>query len=119
MPTLRFEGHSDDTFGEVDHFQDDYDNCASGKPISYKVTAKDDDGVQQSIIVTGQHGLNSAGWAITVENFDPKYVDVDFPRWPMRIEPQKFRNGYQPSLVIEAPEGVTIKCLQRHDEGED
>lgn len=31
MPTLRFEGYSDDTFGEVAYFEDDYDNCASGE----------------------------------------------------------------------------------------
>ena len=31
MPTLRFEGSSDDTFGEASHFKDSYDNCASGK----------------------------------------------------------------------------------------
>jgi hypothetical protein len=29
MPTLRFEGYSDDTFGEVLHTKDDYDNCGS------------------------------------------------------------------------------------------
>lgn len=37
MPILRFEGYSDDTFGEVAHFKDDYDNCASGKQIEYLV----------------------------------------------------------------------------------
>ena len=38
MPTLRFEGYSDDTFGEVLHTKDDYDNLASGRPIEYLVT---------------------------------------------------------------------------------
>jgi hypothetical protein len=31
----------------------------------------------------------------------------------MRIEAQDYRNGFQPSLVIEAPDGVTINGLQR------
>ena len=30
---LRFEGYSDDTFGEYGVTNDDYDNSASGKPI--------------------------------------------------------------------------------------
>jgi hypothetical protein len=113
MPILRFEGYSDDTFGEVEHFKDDYDNCSSGDPIRYLVTAKNEHGIEQSIVVTGVHGENSAGWSVAVENYDPEFGDIDFPRWPMRIEPQNYRNGFQPSLVIDAPEGVTIKCLER------
>ena len=40
MPILRFEGYSDDTFGEIAHTKDDYDNCASGAPIEYLVARK-------------------------------------------------------------------------------
>ncbi len=47
MPILRFEGYSDDTFGEVAHFKDDYDNCASGKPIEYLVLGPAIDGQPQ------------------------------------------------------------------------
>lgn len=115
MPILRFEGYSDDTFGEVEHFNDDYDNCASGDAIRYLVTAKNDNGIEQAIVVTGIYGEFSAGWSIAVENYDPKAEDIDFPRWPMRIEPQNYRNGFQPSLIIDAPESVTIKCLERDD----
>lgn len=42
--------------------------------------------------------------------------DRAMPRWPIRIEPQAYRAGFNPSLVIEAPEGVTLRCLQRSDE---
>lgn len=113
MPTLRFEGYSDDTFGEVLHTKDDYDNCASGKPIEYLVT---DPATGLAIVVTGQHCPgNSGSWLIGVANHDPDSKDRDFPRWPMRIEAQDYRNGFQPSLVIEAPEGVTLRCLQRGD----
>lgn len=56
MPILRFEGYSDDTFGEVAHFKDDYDNCASGKPIEYLVLGPAIDGQPQlGVVVTGQH----------------------------------------------------------------
>jgi hypothetical protein len=37
MPTLRFEGYSDDTFGEYAHTNNDYDNCASGESIEFLV----------------------------------------------------------------------------------
>ncbi len=114
MPTLRFEGHSDDTFGEVDHFQDDFDNCASGKPIEYLVR---DPATGLGVVVTGQHCPGKSGsWMIGVANYDPNYSDADFPRWPMRIEPQAYRNGFQPSLVIEAPAGVTLTCLTRSND---
>ena len=111
MPILRFEGYSDDTFGEVAHTKDDYDNCASGKPIEYLVK---DPATGRGVVVTGQHCPgNSGSWLIGVANYDPLYDDADFPRWPMRIEPQNYRNGFNPSLVIEAPDGVEISCLQR------
>jgi len=118
MPLLRFEGCSDDTFGEVEHFRDDYDNCATGKPIEYLVLGPLVYGQEQlGIVVTGQHCPgNSGSWLIGVANYDPKFSDSDFPRWPMRIEAQNYRNGFQPSLVIEAPEGVTIRCMQRQSD---
>jgi hypothetical protein len=116
MPTLRFEGHSDDTFGEVAHTKDDYDNCASGKPIEYLVLGPDK---SQGLIVTGQHCPgNSGGWLIGVANYDPDYADLAMPRWPIRIEPQSYRNGFNPSLVIEAPDGVEVRCLQRQTDGD-
>lgn len=111
MPILRFEGYSDDTFGEVEHFKDDYDNCASGHPIEYLVEHKESG---LGLIVTGQHCPgNSGSWLIGVANHDPQLDDQDFPRWPMRIVAQNYRNGFQPSLVIDAPDGVTIRCLQK------
>ncbi|MGV2864419.1 hypothetical protein [Achromobacter sp. AGC39] len=111
MPILRFEGYSDDTFGEVEHSKDDYDNCASGRPIEYLVEHKESG---LGLIVTGQHCPGNCGsWLIGVANHDPQLDDHDFPRWPMRIEALNYRNGFQPSLVIEAPDGVTIRCLQK------
>jgi hypothetical protein len=111
MPILRFEGYSDDTFGEVEHFKDDYDNCASGRPIEYLVEHKE---TGLGLVVTGQHCPgNSGSWLIGVAIHDPELDDPDLPRWPMRIEAQNYRNGFQPSLVIDAPEGLTIRCLQK------
>lgn len=115
MIKLIFEGYSDDTFGETNHFHDDYDNCASGEPIEWLVQSGND-----AIVVTGQHCPNNSGtWLIGVANHDPNHDDCDFPNWEMKIEPQEYRNGFQPRLVIEAPDDVTIKCFQRNYEDEE
>lgn len=61
MKTLRFSGSSDDTFGEWTTGVD-WDNCASGKPITFKVTAGG-----HSLYVTGQYSrLRNACWDVSV-----------------------------------------------------
>lgn len=114
MIILRFEGYSDDTFGEIAHFKDDYDNCANGKPIRYLVTAP---GVDGGIVVAGHHGRNDmfGAWTILVTSYDALFVDRPLPDWPMRIE--RGESPYSPALVIEAPDDVRIRCLER-SEGE-
>ena len=105
MPTLRFEGNSDDTFGEYGFTNDDYDNCASGEPIEYLVN---DSTHGLGVVVTGQYcpGKYSVYWLIGVANYQP---DKPFPNWPMRFDP----DGDCNALVIEAPEGVVVRCLTR------
>ena len=66
MPVLKFEGYSDDTFGEYAHTSDDFDNCASGSPIVYKVSANN-----ESLLVVGQHCPDTAtGWMIGIARAD-------------------------------------------------
>jgi len=117
MPLLRFEGYSDDTFGEYAHSNDDYDNCASGEPIEYLVLGPAVDGQTPSgIVVTGHYYPGeSYSWMIGVANYDPDFEDRNLPDWPMRIEPAS-STRYNPSLLIEAPEGVTLRCLTRDKE---
>lgn len=113
MIELIFEGYSDDTFGETNHFKDDYDNCASGEPIEWLV--RNDN---YAIVVTGQYCPGSSGsWMIGVANHDPDALDVDFPTWKMMIQVQSNLHkdhGFNPQLVIHTPDDVTIECLQRH-----
>ena len=111
------ENNDDPDHQAVSGAEYDYDNCASGAPIEYLVAHRESG---MGVVVTGQHCPGKSGsWMIGVANWDPDFADTDFPRWPMRIEAQNYRNGFQPSLVIEAPDGVTVTCLQRsgHDEG--
>jgi hypothetical protein len=107
MPTLRFEGYSDDTFGEYGHTNDDYDNCASGEPIEYLVQHP---ATGLGVVVTGQYCPGqSTGWMIGIANYQPDDSDVRMPVWPMRFSPLGGLNG----LVIEAPEGSVVRCLTR------
>ncbi len=108
MVELHFEGASDDTFGEVNHFRDDYDNCASEKPIAYLLTVPGEDG---GLVVVGQFaptGLECS-WLIGVAAWDPGHEDLPIPDWKIRFEP----NSYMGRLVVEAPDGVQLRCLTR------
>ena len=106
MPTLRFEGYSDDTFGEYAHTNDDYDNWDNGEPIEFLVK---DPLTDSALIVTGQHCPgNSFGWLIGVSNGN---INMPFPSWPMKFQPQEEPFFADPCLVIEAPEGVLVRCL--------
>ena len=114
MPTLRFQGYSDDTFGEYELTKDDFDNCASGEPIDYLVTHPDFAG---GVIVTGQHGRTaedeqtSMAWQIGVAPHDPEDADTPMPDWPIRIV--NGDRGYSPALLIDVPAGVIVSCLNR------
>ena len=113
MKTLKFHGYSDDTFGEYGVTNDDYDNCASGAPIEYCVSNG-----EGGLIVTGQHCPGSSGsWMVGVANYDPEYKDRPMPRWPMRIESEDVgQRGFNPCLIIEAPDDVVISCLNRKED---
>jgi len=109
MPELKFEGHSDDTFGEYGWFSDDYDCCANGAMIVYRVTAGD-----EGLHVCGQYNGKQwpsetpSCWMVGVQPLDE---DIALPKWPMRFE--NGDSGYSPRLVIDAPEGVSMECLNR------
>jgi hypothetical protein len=107
--TLRFEGASDDTFGEFAHFKDSYDNCASGTPIDWLVTAP---GVVGGLVVSGQYARTGteACWMVGVAAYDPNHDDLSIPDWPIKVV--RSERGYSPALVIEAPSNATIKCMQ-------
>jgi hypothetical protein len=113
VKTLRFQGYSDDTFGEIDVTHDDYDNCASGKPIEYLITSPSEPHV--GLVVTGQHCPNgSDSWLIGVANYDPEYNDRAMPTWPVRFAaPTDPRYARAPSLLIDVPDDFVLRCLQR------
>jgi hypothetical protein len=112
--TLRFEGHSDDTFGEYAVTNDDHDNCASGEPIEWLITSPSQPGA--ALIVTGQHCPGSAhSWLIGIANYDPGYNDRPMPNWPARfVASREPRYARKPVLEIDVPADFVLRCLQ-HD----
>jgi len=105
MKTFAFEGESDDIFGETNRTGQEHCNFASGEPIVYKLSAPDGSG----ILITGlwgtQIGSEGDGWVICVNTLDEeKKID-----WPIRMYPSN--GGYKNKLVVEAPEDVTLVCL--------
>lgn len=109
MRAFLFEGRSDDTFGEYKTTKIDYDNCASGEPIQYKLATPDGAG----IIVTGLYcnEINKgAGWMIGVETLDEdKAID-----WPIQMYPS--HEGYRNRLSVFAPLDAELVCLNLLDE---
>jgi hypothetical protein len=107
---LRFQGNSDDTFGLINDIGDDYDNCASMKPIRYQITAGG-----KGLRVTGQYSPGNSGcWLIGVE-----YAQEDHqPDWPCWFEfgPE---HGYSPTLCLQVPQDAVINCMERDVDGRD
>lgn len=107
MKRLIFEGSSDDTFGcYAKGIDADYDNCASGKPISLLVKSGAD-----ALVVVGQYCPGHAdGWLIGVARHDPECTDeTQVPAWPIYFE--RADREYTPRLVIEAPDDVTVEVI--------
>lgn len=105
MIKLAFRGYSDDTFGEVNHFHIDYDNCATDKPIEYLVYND-----EYALLVTGWYGMknHTGNWMIGVSNYsdsDNKACD-----WDISISRSEAYD-YEIELVIEAPDDVKVELF--------
>ena len=101
MKTLKFYGCSDDTFGEYNETNTDYDNCGSNKPITFEIKAEG-----KSVFVTGQYSRFGNGcWGIDVAAAD----EDNLPDWNMRIGFE----DYSTVLEIEVPDDVQIEHIER------
>lgn len=115
MKTLIFGGSSDDTFGDISPFGDDYDNCGSGRAIEWLVKSAS---ANDSILIIGQHCPGAAtGWMVGAARADLD-DDKPMPDWPIRIRPRS-DVPYSPALEIDVPDDATIRCLQLGEEDED
>lgn len=108
MKTFIFEGHSDDTFGEYGVTNDDYDNCASGRPIQFSLIQPDKSG----IIVTGIYcnSINRGeGWMIGIENLS----EANPFTGECILNPSY--KGYRNQLTVSAHDDSVLTCLNRSD----
>lgn len=103
---LRFQGGSDDTFGEYGRFGDDFDNCANGKPIVWMVR----DAAGAGLLVWGQYAGRDwpddapGCWMVGIQQLA---VDEPLPPWPLTWSAE----GYSVVLEIDAPADATLVCL--------
>lgn len=116
MKTLRFEGYSDDTFGEYGVTNEDHDNCANGTAHAFIVTAGG-----ESLVVVGDYARKGTPgcWTIGVQRVD---IDGDggggpVPAWPMRFRAS--HRPYSPALEIDVPDDVTVTLYRRRGEDRD
>lgn len=104
MKLYIFEGHSDDTFGEIHVTNIDYDDCASGSVIGYTLTRPNGEGV----LITGQY--NRAGmWHIGMSLLhEDKPLNKN--EWQICFEPNE-EAAYRNRLVVNAPDDAWIQRI--------
>lgn len=113
MKTLRFEGHSDDTFGEMGIDGTDYDNCSSGEPIVFSVTAENE-GQTDGVLVYGMYANevmpkgSPRAWMVGIQNLED---DQQLPEWNFRIV-QGEDCDYSPTLLMDVPDNYEIKLYE-------
>lgn len=101
MKTLRFEGGSDDLFGEYNVTMEEECNDGCRRPIVFEVKA---DG--KSIYVIGRYSTCGQGtWGIEVAPAD----EDNLPDWTMRMS---FK-GYSSILEIDVPDDVSVEYVKQ------
>jgi hypothetical protein len=109
LRTLRFYGHSDDTFGYEEIVDgsdrgDDHDNCNNGSLMAFKITSKD-----EGMIVTGQYAPSPIPDGTWVVGITLLKEDSPLPNWPMKWGTSDL--VYSPSLILEAPDDAVIEDI--------
>ena len=111
-PVLRFEGHGDDAFMERTT-RTHFDNAASGKPIVFEVRALDGSGMRVWGLYAPKDEPEPNGvWTIGIQPLD-EYVPI--PPWPMRWEGMT-EDGESAVFAVDAPLGVSVRCLNKRSE---
>lgn len=113
-----FSGYSDDTFGEYHFFRDDYDNCASGRPIRYRLYSESQ---RAGLVIWGQYCPDGCdGWLVGVAPIDPDCDDQACQRamgWSVSFQPcSKNGTSYSPLLAVEnAPNDCVLTCMEQNN----
>ena len=99
---LKFEGYSDDTFGEYGVTGEDVDACGSMEPIQCIVNA----GAYGRLMVIGQYSkasCNNGCWMIGISKVEEEDV---LPDWNISLLQGDME--YSPTLELELPDGAAV-----------
>lgn len=99
---LKFEGYSDDTFGEYGVTGEDVDNCGSMDPIQCVVDA----GIHGKLMVIGQYSKASCSngcWMIGISKVEEEDV---LPDWKISLLQGDME--YSPALELEIQDEVEV-----------
>ena len=104
MKKLRFEGCSDDTFGEYGVTGIDDDDCAEGSIRTFKVSSG-----SEALFVCGQYAPEGTPgcWWIGIQTDD----NYPLPPWPIRLD--RGERDYSPVLIVEVPDDATVELWRR------
>lgn len=102
MKTLKFEGGSDDTFGEYGITHEEVDNCSRNTPIQCLISSK-----EGSLIVIGHYHLHPTDGCWTIGVSLSKEGEL-MPNWPTRFTIDKEGYKYSPILEIDVPDDVKL-----------
>ena len=105
MMKLKFEGYSDDTFGEYGVTGEDVDNCGSMEPIQCVVNA----GTHGRLMVIGQYSkvsCNNGCWMIGISKVEEEDV---LPDWNISL--LKGDMEYSPVLELEIPDNINVTLI--------
>lgn len=103
MKVLKFEGYSDDVFGEYNLTNTEIDNCAQNTPIQCIVKSRL---TGEALVVIGHyhlHPLNEGCWTIGISLLRE---NEKVPTWPTRFIMGDCK--YSPMLEIEVPDDVQL-----------
>jgi len=105
MRELQFAGYSDDTFGLINDTKVDHDNCASGKPIVFKVYRESND--KEGMFVVGQYNAipYCGAWLIGVSQLDD---GMPLPAWVTDVS-QAEHNEYTSIFTLCVPDDAVIE----------
>lgn len=100
MKTLKFEGGSDDTFGEYGITQEEVDNSSRNSPIQCVISSK-----EGSLVVVGHYNIhpNDGCWTIGISLLNE---GESMPSWSTRFTMRDC--NYSPTLEIDVPDDFKL-----------
>ena len=100
MKTLKFEGGSDDTFGEYGITHQEVDSCSKNTPIQCVISSK-----EGSLVIIGHYHLHPTDGCWTIGIAQLKENEL-IPAWDTRFKIEHC--GYSPVLEIDVPDDFKL-----------